>query len=309
MNPRSPDVSIVIVAWNARAYTLECLTSLHRQEPSLAIEIIVVDNASTDGTAEAVTERFPSVRLIRNAKNCGFAKANNQGIQASRGRYLGLVNSDVVLPQQCLSHLLAYMDANPDIGLLGPKMLTPTGDVGCSVMRFPTAWNTFCCALGFSGFMMKGFSYDRTGDVEVLTGWFWVVRRSAFEKVGGLDEQFFMYGEDIDWSRRFHNGSWRVVYYANVEALHYGGASSKIAPARFYIEMRRANLQYYRKYHGRLSRVGYWLAVWSHELVRVFAYGSIFIVRHSRRAEASFKIERSLRCMAWLTGVRSGHES
>lgn len=315
MHSCKPDISVVIVTWNARAYTLECLRSLQQQEPGAAVEIIVVDNASKDGTPEAVAEQFPSVRLILNAENLGFAKANNQGMQASRGRYLCLVNSDVVLPTDCLSHLLAYMEVNPNIGLLGPRMLTPKGNVGYSVMRFPTAWNTFCCALGldslfkrsrnFGGFMMKGFTYDHTEDVEVLTGWFWVVRRSAWEEVGGLDEQFFMYGEDIDWSRRFRSGGWRVVFYPNVEALHYGGASSNNAPARFYVEMRRANLQYYRKYHGPLSRAVYFLAVWSHELTRVVAYAIIFVARQSRRAEASFKITRSLQCLRWLAGLKS----
>lgn len=309
MENKAPDISVIVVTWNAKEYTLGCLASLRDKPGSPDVEIIVVDNASSDGTAEAIAERFPSVRLIRNAQNLGFAKANNQGLKVSRGRYVCLVNSDVVVPEDCLSRLLAYMDANPDIGLLGPRMLTPKGEVGYSVMRFPTAWNTLCCALGFSGFMMKEFNYNHTHDVEVLTGWFWVARRSALAQVGGLDEQFFMYGEDIDWSQRFHNAGWRVVYCAEVEALHYGGASSKNAPARFYIEMRRANLQYYQKYHGLLSRFAYSLAVWSHELARVLAYGAIFVVRHSQRAEAAFKIDRSLRCIGWLAKAGNGYQA
>jgi GT2 family glycosyltransferase len=309
MNNNLPDISVVVVTWNSKAYTIECLESLQKAGPHPAMEIVVVDNASSDGTAEAIAEHYPSVRLIRNAQNVGFARANNQGLQVCRGRYVCLVNSDVVVPEDCMPRVLSYMDANPDIGLLGPKMLTPTGEAGYSVMRFPTAWNTLCCALGFSGFMFKEFNYERTEDVEVLTGWFWVARRSALEQVGGLDEQFFMYGEDIDWSQRFHIAGWRVVYYAGAEALHYGGASSKNAPARFYIEMRRANLQYYRKYHGHLSRFAYSLAVWSHELARVLAYGAIFVLRQSQRAEASFKIDRSLRCMSWLAKAGTGSQA
>lgn len=315
MENKTPDISVIVVTWNAKDYTLECLESLQRQSNGLTVEVIVVDNASGDGTPQAIAEKFPRVRLICNSENRGFARANNQGMEVSRGRYLYLINSDVVVPDDCLSLLLSYMEAHPDIGLLGPKMLTPAGEVGYSVMRFPTAWNTLCCALGFDslfkrsnslgGFMMKGFPYDHTEDVEVLTGWFWVVRRSALEKVGGLDEQFFMYGEDIEWSHRFHNGGWRVVYYADAEALHYGGASSKNAPARFYVEMRRANLQYHRKYHGPLSQAAYFVSVLLHECARVVAYCLIFVVRHSQRTEASFKIDRSLRCMGWLAGFRS----
>ncbi len=307
-----PVLSIIIVTWNGKKFALECLDSLRRLKGSPSMEVIVVDNASTDGTPAAIEEQFPEVQLVRNDANLGFAKANNVGIALSRGKYVCLVNSDVVVPAGCLETMTAYMDEHRDIGLLGPKMLSPDGGIGQSVMRLPTVWNIFCTALGLhsifpdsrhlGGFLMDGYKYDAIDDVEVLTGWFWMVPRAALEQVGGLDQQFFMYGEDIDWSYRFLKAGWRVVFYPDAEALHYGAASSGQAPTRFYVEMRRANLQYFRKHHGRLGGVGYLLSTWIHELVRVLGYGALYCFNRYKRADAAFKVGRSLSCIKWLTG-------
>jgi GT2 family glycosyltransferase len=308
-----PTLSIVVVTWNGKKYTLECLDSLDKLKASLSMEILVVDNGSSDGTPSAIQEQFPEVKLVRNNENLGFAKANNIGIGLSRGKYVCLLNSDVVVPAGCLESMTAYMEEHPGIGLLGPKMLSPTGGIGQSVMRLPTVWNSLCSALGlhsmfpdskrFGGFLMNGYEYDVIDDVEVLTGWFWMVPRIALEKVGGLDERFFMYGEDIDWSYRFLKAGWRVVFYPNAEALHYGAASSRQAPTRFYVEMRRANLQYFRKHHGRLGGLGYLVTTWVHELFRVLGYGALYCVNRYKRADAAFKVSRSLSCIRWLSGT------
>lgn len=308
-------VSAVIVSWNCRAYVLECLASLCAGDNAGSPEIIVVDNASSDGTVEAIAARFPDVRLIRNAHNVGFSRANNIALQLCRGRYICLINADVVVPPGCITKMVSYLNERPEIGLLGPKMLCPNGRVGDGVMRFPTVWNTFCCALGLhrlfpgsgllGGFLMAGFDCGTTQDVEVLTGWFWMTRREALRQVGGLDEQFFMYGEDIDWCYRFRKAGWRVVFYAEAEALHYCAASSNNSPQRFYVEMQRANLQYFRKHHGQAGRAGYWAARWIHEATRIVGFGLIYLLRTSRRADAAFKISRGMACIGFLTGLKT----
>lgn len=307
-----PTVSAIVVTWNAKRYALECLASLHQNTGALAVEVIVVDNNSTDGTPDEIQRQFPGVTLINNNANLGFAKANNIGLAAARGRYLSLVNSDVVVPPGCLENMVSFMDHNAGIGMLGPKMLAPNGKVGQSVMRLPTVWNTLCCSLGlhllfpnsklFGSFLMSSYPYDSVDDVEVLTGWFWLVRRKAVEEVGGLDERFFMYGEDIDWSYRFRKANWRVVFYPASEALHYGAVSSAQAPTRFYVEMRRANLQYFAKHHGYLGALGYKTAVLVHELVRIAGHGLLYCCRASRRPLASFAIDRSISSLRWLAG-------
>jgi hypothetical protein len=306
-----PTVSVIIVTWNAKRYALECLGSLDRNSGTVAIEVIVVDNRSTDGTADEIRNQFPDVILIQNEANLGFAKANNIGLAMARGRYLCLVNSDVVVPVECFEKMVSYMDGNPGIGMLGPKMLAPNGGVGHSVMRLPTIWNTLCCSLGLhvlfprsqrlNGFLMYDYPYDSIDDVEVLTGWFWMVRRRSFEDVGGLDERFFIYGEDIDWSYRFRKAGWRVVFYPEAEALHYGAASAAKAPTYFYVEMRRANLQYFQKHHGYLGGMGYKATVLVHELVRITGQGLLYCSCASRRPMAKLAIQRSLSSLRWLT--------
>jgi len=307
-----PLLSIIVVTWNGKKYAIECLESLQVNLDNLSAEVIIVDNASTDGTPEAIRIQFPNVTLIENHANLGFAKANNIGMALSRGRYLCLVNSDVVIPPGCLEKMVEFLEAHPGIGVLGPKMLSPAGSVVSSVRRLPTVWNTLCCALGLhrifprsamlGGFSMDVKGFDTVQNVEVVTGWFWMIPRKALQSVGGLDEQFFMYGEDIDWCRRFREAGWQVVYYPYIGALHYGAASSGEAPVRFYVEMRRANLQYFRKHHGAIGILGYRFAIWIHELFRVIGNSLIYCYNGRRRTEVAFKVQRSIACIRWLMG-------
>lgn len=304
-----PLLSIIVVTWNGKKYAIECLESL---ETELPVEIIVVDNCSTDGTPELIRQQYPDVTLIENEANLGFAKANNIGMAKSRGKYVCLINSDVVVPVGCLERMVDLMEAHPEIGVLGPKMLSPNGRTGESVMLLPTVWNTLCCSLGlnriapgsafFGGFSMDSYPYDATDSVEMLTGWFWMVSRTSLEMVGGLDEQFFMYGEDIDWCHRFRAAGWQVVFYPGASALHYGAASSEPASVRFYVEMRRANLQYFRKYYGARGVLGYRAAIWINELIRAFGYSLVYALIRSSRQVAAYKVRRSIACMRWLLG-------
>ncbi|HZQ66948.1 MAG TPA: glycosyltransferase family 2 protein [Terriglobales bacterium] len=311
----SPVLSIVIVTWNGKRYALECLESLRANGGKCPTEIIVVDNASTDGTPEAIRIQFPEVHVIQNCDNLGFAKANNIGVRQSRGKYVCLINSDVVVPPGCLDRMLAWMEAHEDVGIMGPKMLCPDGSVGLSVMRLPTVWNSLCSALAlnsvfpksklFAGFSIKTTDVQAIRDVEVVTGWFWMASQIALGQVGGLDERFFMYGEDIDWCHRFRKAGWRVVFFGEAEALHYGGASSMDAPAWSYVEMRRANRQYFQKHHGTLGAIGYTLVIGIHEIARIAGYSLSYCYDQGRRREAISKVRRSLSCLQWLVGGNS----
>lgn len=310
-----PAVSVIIVTWNGKQYALECLESLRRIGTSLPIEIIVVDNASSDGTPDTICELYPEVQLIRNTRNLGFAKANNIGIALSTGRYVALVNSDVLLPPQCLDSIVEYMDCHPDVGLLGPRMLNPEGGYGQSVYRLPTVWNALCAAMAlhrvlpkselFGGYDMRGYAYDCTEDVDVLTGWFWVVPRCALQEVGGLDERFFMYGEDWDWSYRFHKSGWRVVFYAGAEAMHYGAASSAADPTRFYLEKLIANSQYFQKHYGSSGRLAFLAIAMFHEIIRVAGHSLAWFLPRRGRPLAGLKIKGSFSCLKWLFCGRS----
>jgi GT2 family glycosyltransferase len=308
-----PLISVIIVTWNGKRYALECLASLRSCRLADSLEIIVVDNASSDGTPEAIRTQFPEVILIENSGNLGFAKANNLGMARSRGQYVCLVNSDVVVYPGCLEQMLEVMEQHPDIGVLGPRMICADGSIGGSVMRRPTVWNSLCAALALhaiwphssvcSGYGVDCVSLAGLEDVEVLGGWFLLVPRAALEQVGGLDERFFMYAEDIDWSYRFAKAGWRVVYCAEAESLHYGGASSAEAPVRCYVAMRQANLQYFLKHSGTYGGIGYGLAVAVHESARIAGYSLAYFTTSRRRQEKSAKIRRSVACLRWLAGA------
>ena len=308
------DVSVVVVSWNTKELVRQCLKSLESARSHLAVEVILVDNASTDGTVELVREQFPHARILQTATNLGFAKANNLGIEISSGECVALINSDVVVPDGCLEKMVEYMKEQPGIGMLGPKMILRDGTVGCSVYRFPTIWNWFCNAFAlnrffkaskaFNNFEILDFNPNAIQDVDVLTGWFWMVRRTALTQVGVLDDRFFMYGEDIDWPKRFHKAGLRVVFYPEAQAIHYCGASSSQAPTRFYVEMNRANLQYFRKHHGLPGVIGFWIATWFHQVIRIISYCFAYVLGQSDRAMSAYKVRRSFACLLWLMGLK-----
>lgn len=306
---KSPRVSVVIVAWNAQRFVLECLETLSRYCTRVVSEVIIVDNASTDGTPDQVAERFPEFVLIRNAYNYGFSKANNIGIARCTGDYICLVNSDVSFTYDCISPMLQYLAEHPAVAMLGPQMLDGSCRVRRSTMRFPTLWNSFCRALGldrifrrsrfFGGMLMADFDHCHTRQVEVLNGWFLMVRRSAIEKVGLLDMRFFIYGEDVDWCYRFRQAGYKIEFFAEAFAIHYGGCSSASAPIRFSLEMHRANLQYWEKHHGWVARKLFLVSVALLHAARLVGYGLLCFSTSEKRRRASSGVAKSMAGLRW----------
>jgi len=304
------DVAVIVVTWNAKDVVRRCLASLAGATAGLECQLIVVDNASSDGTPEMVEREFPVATLIRNRENAGFARANNAGLRLARARYVCLINSDVIVPPDCLPSMAAYMDANPLVGLLGPRMLDAGGAPGPSCMRRPSLRIALVNALGLARWFpgsrlhLDNFHSRAVQPVDVLNGWFWMARAEAVDQVGPLGEEFFMYGEDIDWCDRFWAAGWPVVYFPQASAVHLGGASSARAPLKFYVEMQRANMQYWRRRHSLPSRAAYFALAALHHLVRVAGYGLAFLFRRAKREEAAFKVARSCACLSWLAGFR-----
>lgn len=298
-----PSISVIVVSWNAKKYLEQCIQSFLNCPELNAVEIIVVDNASSDGSPEFIKQNYPGVKLICNADNLGFARANNIGIKHSQGKYLFLINSDVVVYPNCIESMVDYMERHPEIGLLGPRIVGTDHKVQRSCMGYPSLWNTFCRAVLldgifphvklFSGFLMKYWAHDSIKEVDVINGCFWSVRRRAIEEVGLLDEDFFMYAEDIDWCKRFNSAGWKVVYFPLAEALHYGGASSVNAPIRFYIEMQKANLKFWGKHYGKLSRSVYLCIIFLHQSLRALGYALHYAFAPKTRDTSSYKIKRS----------------
>ncbi len=305
-----PIVSVVIVSWNARDYLSQCLESLTAEVCSYSMEIIVVDNNSSDGSAELVEQKFPHVRLIRKAENLGFAKANNVGIRESSGKYVALINSDVLVLKDCLTQLVDFADAHPDVGMVGPRVIGGDGKLQRSCRGFPTLWNMFCRALAldaifrrskmFGGYLLTHWDHDTLKTADTLSGCFWLVRKDALGMVGLLDEAFFMYGEDMDWCKRFWGAGWRLMFVPTAEAIHYGGASSSNAPVRFFIEKLRGDFQYWHKHHSQIAVACYFLIIGFHLTLRVVGYRLAFCLGQDSQKNCRHKVERSVAGLKWM---------
>ncbi|HDQ70952.1 MAG TPA: glycosyltransferase family 2 protein [Chloroflexi bacterium] len=255
------DLSIVIVSWNVCDLLRRCLHSIFNGVPSdITLEVIVVDNASSDESVSMVRETFPQVHLIVNADNRGFPAANNQGIEVAKGRYVFLLNSDTEIVGDALATMLDFADAHPDVGVVGPQLLNPDGSVQSSRRRFPTLATAFLESTWLQPHaprrvLARYYVLDRPDDliqdVDWVKGAALMARRSAIERVGVMDEGFFMYSEELDWCRRFRDDGWRVLYLPTAQIVHYEGKSSEqVLPAR-HIHFQTSKVRYFRKYHGR----------------------------------------------------------
>ena len=304
------DISVVIVGWNARHYLELCLESLAAAPPCRSMETLVVDNASTDGSAEMIETRFPWVKLIKSGENLGFAKGNNLVIRQCQGRYIALVNPDVKVLPGCLDALGDFLDQNPKVGNVGPRVLNPDMTLQSSCRRFPTLWNNFCSATAlattfknsrlFAGEHMFYFPHDRTMAVDVLVGCFSMIRREAFEAVGLLDEGLFMYGDDVDWCRRCWKAGWEVVFFPGAQAIHDRGKITAPYPVRFAVAQQRSVLYYWTKYHGFWGVQGIRSIMFFHHLLR-YTLAVLSGLAHSQeRAQSDVRKQVSGACLREL---------
>lgn len=302
-------ISVIIVSWNASSYLRGVLKSIQETGAGIVREVIVVDNASSDDSPDMVAREFPEVILIRSKENLGFARANNLGIKRAKGECLALVNSDVIVHPDCFQRLVAELEAQPDVGLVGPKVFGRDNLLQISCGKLPTVWNTICefALLGkvfrsplFCGFQMRAEDHDRQRDVEVLSGCFWLARAKAVQQIGGLDERYFFYAEDVDWCKRFGDAKWRVLFVPTATATHFGGGSSSKAPFRYSIEMLRANLLYWKIHHGGLGKMAFFcLASMQHGL-RFIVRGLQRLLGLGDRDLNQHKFKEHFFCLRWL---------
>jgi GT2 family glycosyltransferase len=275
------DISVVIVGWNAKHYLELCLESLAKTPPRRSMEVLVVDNASTDGSVDMIEVKFPWVKLIKSSENLGFAKGNNVAIRQCRGRYVALVNPDVIVFPGCLDALADFLDQNSKVGNVGPRVFNPDMSQQSTCRRFPTLWNNFCSATAlattfttsriFAGEHMWFFPHDRTLAVDVLVGCFSMIRRETFDEVGLLDEGLFMYGDDVDWCRRCWKAGWQVVFYPGARAIHDRGKITAPYPVRFAVAQQKSVLHYWTKHHSFFGVLGIRSILLFHHLLRYTA--------------------------------------
>ncbi len=258
-NQGTRDLSIVILSYNTRDILRECLRSVFRTTHRLRFEVVVVDNASRDGSAQMVAREFPEVVLIRNGRNEGFSIANNRALEVCRGRYVLLLNSDTIVLPGTLANLVDSMDGDPEIGVAGCRLERPNGELDLACRRsFPTPMVSLYRFLRLSRllpshrrFARYNLTYlDPEGDYEVdsIVGAFMLIRKEVIGEMGGLDEDFFMYGEDLDWCYRVRERNWKVWYYGGSRVIHYKGASSSQESFRMNYHFHRAMYLFHRKH-------------------------------------------------------------
>lgn len=254
------DLSIIIVSWNVKELLRQCLASVESGRGALNLQVIIVDNASTDKSGEMVAAEFPWVCLLRQQKNVGFSRGNNLGLATAKGRYLLLLNPDTQLVGTALSQMVAYLDAHPTVGALGPQLLFPDGKIQSSRRRFPTLATGFFESTWLQSVAPRSITHryymlDRPDDVISQVDWVMgaslMVRRQAYEDIGPLDEGYFMYSEEMEWQRRIKNAGWKVIYYPFAQVIHHEGKSSEQVVVQRHIYFQRSKLRYYRQVHGR----------------------------------------------------------
>ncbi|NUO84025.1 glycosyltransferase family 2 protein [candidate division KSB1 bacterium] len=264
----TPELSIVIVTYNSRADIAICLASLEKHCRAHALEIIVFDNASKDGTADEVAAKFPNVRLLRSAENHGFARGNNLAAQHAQGRFILLLNPDTWVNDDMCGVLVRFMNEHPEAGACAPLILRPDGSRQRGAFRtLPTLATLFYDQTGlsrifpksrrFGRYMMTWWNHDDVRAVEQPAGACLLVRREVWQHINGFDEGYFMYYDDVDLCRAILQAGWKIYFTPHTRVYHSGGQSASQDVLKNYIELHRSMYRYFRKHHGRVAT---WIA-------------------------------------------------
>ncbi len=301
------DVSVVIVSYNTRDVTVECVRSVFEKTTGCTFEVIVVDNASSDGSAEAIAAACPEAIVIANTDNKGFAGANNDGLAIAKGRYLLLLNPDTLVNEGSIRDVLEYCESNPDAGIVGCRCFNVDGSQQSTIFRYkrfsevvinvfvPNKWMRKSRRLGRSRYI--GADLDQTLDVEVVAGCYMMVRRECYERVGGMDDRFFMYAEEVDWCYRIHQAGWRIVYFPGASILHYGGLSAAKCESEMNLAMAKSNLLLIQKIMGQpLAWISNALMV-IRDTPRVLVYA---IVRWTMKSDAPLRVSLAKATSRWM---------
>jgi hypothetical protein len=299
-----PLISAIVVSYNTREMTLECLRALTADLAGVPSEVWVVDNASTDGSADAVAGEFPAVRLVRSERNLGFGAANNRAMREAAGEYFLLVNSDAFVRPGCARALLECLGRHPEAAVAGPRIVRPDGSLQISCFRFPSPAravleNLFVASL-FPHHPVLGdyrrWAHDAEREVDWVIGACMLVRRRAYEDVGGFDERFFMYAEETDWQKRIRDAGWTVRFTPAGEVVHVGGGSGD--PEVSFNERMFTSLDVYeRKHHGTVGLAILRAAMVAGCSIRAAGW-TLASLAPSRRALAASRLRRHLRLVA-----------
>ncbi len=250
------DLSIIVVSWNTRELLSDCLAAVYAEPPDCPFEVWVVDNASQDNSADMVRQRFPQARLLETGANLGFAGANNLAISQSMGEYVLLLNPDTVVRPFALTALVQFMNEHPEAGGAGSRLLNADGSLQPSCYPLPTLsrelWRLFHLDVlyAYGVYKMEGWDTAVTRRVEIVQGASFILRRNVLQRVGLLDDSYFMYSEEVDLCYRIKQAGWPLYWIPQSQVVHYGGQSTRQVAAKMFIELYRGKVQYFRKNNG-----------------------------------------------------------
>lgn len=283
------DISVVIVSYNTREMTIDCVQSVIDHSGDITVQIIVVDNCSSDGSAAALREKFNSIMVIDSPANGGFSYGNNIGFEQAKGRYILLLNPDTQIFSGGLEQSVSLMDANQNVGIMGPYVRLENGKQQSSMIRFLSLTQLFF-AIFLPGKTMRktsilgdpryaNLSTDVQNKVDAVSGCFMLVRRTVIDEVGGLDTRFFMYGEETEWCHRVGRSGWDIIYNPDVEILHHGAGSTSHMSEWQAIEIARGHLLFLRFTRGEvIARIGALLLL-VRDIVRIPYFIPLFAIK------------------------------
>ena len=282
------DVSVVLVCWNNKDYLEPCLISLYENGLKFSFDVVVVDNGSTDGSQEMLAEKFPQIKIIQNDHNVGLSSASNQGIEATTGRYILLLNNDTLVNQDSLEALVAFMDEQPGAGAAGGKLLNPDGTLQAGYDVFPNLMQDFLIATGLGRSIWKNYpGHIISSEIKVvdwLSSACLMLRRSALDQVGMLDEEFFIYGDEVDLQYRLKFSGWKVYYLPQASTVHFGGRSMNRWSRRkmFY----RGKILFYQKNCNIISTLALRIMIFSLSFIKFLVWiPSMAIPKYRQRSK------------------------
>jgi GT2 family glycosyltransferase len=290
-----PLLSIIIVNYNAEQLILRCLETVFETAGALDYEVIVVDNASTDQSVLAIQQNYPQVTLLCNQQNVGFARANNQAARIARGRYLLLLNSDAFVHDGAISKLTEYMDAHPETGAAGCRLVYEDGILQRSCYSFPTPLTELWQALWldrlfsessiFGKFRMTYWNYDSYRDVDWVMGAVMILRREAVEQEGLFDEEYFMYSEEMDLCYRLKQAGWKVSFVPDASATHLWGGTSRQNKELAFVRLYKSRILFFCKHYGPILTAAYKLVLYLGSMIRVLGGTMASLVRKNKEMQ------------------------
>ncbi|HMR98885.1 MAG TPA: glycosyltransferase family 2 protein [Anaerolineales bacterium] len=299
------DMSIVLVCWNNKAYLDPCLKSLYDGGLKSSFDVVVVDNGSTDGSQKMLAEKYPQVKLIQNAGNVGLGKASNQGIEATNGRHVLLLNNDTLVNAPALDVLVEYLDAHPKAGATAGRLLNPDGSFQSGFAPFSTLLEEFLIVTHIGELLWAG--YPSHGDAQEIkeTGWMssacLLVRRTALDQIGLLDEGYFIYGDEADLQYRLNKAGWKVVFLPNSSIVHFGGRSMDRWKRRKMVY--RGKMMFYKKNYGFVSAFFLRVLFFFMSLVKLLVWVVGFVIP-SKNDQAKKELRSNIDVMALCLNLK-----